>query len=113
MKPANAARDALYKKYKNARSLTVLRTYCAKLAKVEGTEAHALNAIVYPVDTAGDAKALVRADAAAEADLRSCAVARTTADWNSSWSLTIHANDRAHEAANLVRLDLGLPAVPG
>ena len=111
--PANKANDALFKKYKNVTSLAGNRTYCAKLAAVEHTELLALQAIAYPADTAADARLLIRAAAAVEADMRSCAKATNWASWNNSWNLGGKAGDRAHEAANLVRLDLGLPSVPG
>jgi hypothetical protein len=111
--PANKAFIALYKLYKGKTSLKANRQYCAKLATVTRTELLALQAIEYPTDTSADAKVLIRADAAIEADLRTCAKASNFTVLNHYWSLAIKTNDRAHEAANLVRLDLGLPSVPG
>jgi hypothetical protein len=113
VKPANAAFISLYKLYRYKTSLAANRQYCAKLAAVARTELLALNAIVFPADTTADARLLIRAEAAMEADLRSCAKATSFANWNRAWTLSTKANDRAHEAANLVRLDLNLPAVPG
>jgi len=42
------------------------RAYCLALAKVERTWLLALKAIVFPADTAADAKLLIRYDAAEE-----------------------------------------------
>jgi hypothetical protein len=70
-------------------------------------------AVAYPDDTKADARVLIRADAAAEAQLRTCAKAKNFASWNSSWSRAVKANEKGHEPANLIRLDLGLPPVPG
>jgi hypothetical protein len=109
--PGNKARKSLWKTYKDKTSLKAWLTYCSKLAVVTHTELVALKAITYPEDTAADAKILIRADAAGEADLRSCAVASNWAAWNKAFKLALKANDRAHEAANLVRLDLGLKSV--
>jgi hypothetical protein len=111
--PANKAFTALWKIYKNKTSLKANRQYCTKLATVMRAELLALQAIEYPEDTTADAKALIRADAASEADLRTCAKASNFTAWNRAMSLADKASDRAHEAANLIRLDLGLPPVPG
>lgn len=113
VKPYNSSIDTLYKQYRYKTSLAANKQYCAKLATVTHAESVALNVIVYPTDTAGDAKVVSRSDASAEADLRSCAIAASIADWNRFWNLSSITNQHGHEAANLVRLDLGLPSVPG
>jgi hypothetical protein len=113
VKPYNKGLNTLYRQYRHKTSLKANKNYCAKMAKLEHTELLALKAITYPTDTAADVKALIRAGAASEADLRSCAKARSFADLIHWLNLSAKANGRAHEAANLVRLDLNLPAVPG
>jgi hypothetical protein len=108
--PANKARLTLYRQYKNATSLKSLKAYCGKLADASRLELAALNMIVYPDDTKADAKVLIRLDAAIEVDLRSCSKSTSMADWNHWYSIATKANERGAEAANLVRLDLGLPS---
>jgi hypothetical protein len=113
VKVSNKASDRLWKLYRYNTALKPSRTYCAKLGAVTRTELLGLNGIKYPDDTAADAKALVRSLAAMEADLRTCAKASSVAAWNQAWKLFGRAGDRGHEQANVVRLDLGLPPVPG
>jgi hypothetical protein len=97
VKPYNKTLDALNKAYRNKTDLPALRRFCSKLAANEHKWLSALHAIAMPDDTVSDTKSLIRSDASAEADLRSCA----------------KAADRSHEAANIVRLDLNLSSVPG
>lgn len=111
--PANKAADALWKQYKNKTSLKAWRQYCTKLAAVVHTELEGLQAIKYPADTASDAKILIRAMAGWGAQLRACSNAPNWAAWNRAKNSADKANSRAFEAANLVRLDLGLPPVYG
>ena len=111
VKPANKAADRLWKQYKNKNSLSANRKYCAKIAVVDRTELLRLNAIDYPKDTVADVKNLIRHLAAEEAEFRSCAKARSLLNWYREWNLADKANTKGHEAANLVRLDLGLPPV--
>jgi hypothetical protein len=110
--PYNKTLARLNKKYENKTSLKARREFCAKLADNARTWLEALQAITYPDDTQGDARRLIRFVAAAEANLRSCAKAKSFARWAETIGLAEKASDRAHEAANLVRLDLGLPSVP-
>jgi hypothetical protein len=110
--PYNRTTTRLFKAYGKATTLKAWRTYCSKLDVATRTFIKAMQGITWPTDTASDAKALIRADAAADANLRSCAKARTAANWQRAWNLYVKATDRAHEAANLVRLDLGLQPVP-
>jgi hypothetical protein len=84
------------------------RAYCLALAKVERTWLLALKAIVFPADTAADAKLLIRYDAAEEAYLWACAKASSRAEWNHSWNLMLKASDKMFEVSELVKLDLGL-----
>ncbi len=86
----------LDKQYRYKTTLAANKQYCGKLATVTHAELVALNAIQYPTDTVGDAKVVIRYDASDEADLRSCAVSRTVADWNHFWALNSTANQRAH-----------------
>jgi hypothetical protein len=111
--PTNKAYETLATQYKNVTALKPNKMYCAKLAAADHAELVALQAIDWPKDTAADAKALTRNGAAQEAEERTCAKAATVSEWNQAWNLAGKANDRAHEAANLVRLDLKLPPVPG
>ncbi|MEW6225996.1 MAG: hypothetical protein AB1627_15330 [Chloroflexota bacterium] len=111
--PTNKAFTTLWKQYKNKTSLKAWRQYCAKLATTLRSELVALQAISWPTDTAADAKALIRSVAAQEANERSCAAAKTWAEWRRFDTRAYKANLRSHELANLVRLDLGLPPVPG
>lgn len=105
--------ENLYKAYNNKVTLKAHREYCSKMAVVTHSQLLALKKVVYPDDTLADIKAMIKAIAAAEANLKTCAIAPNIAAWNRAWSLVEKAQDRAHEAANLVRLDLGLPSVPG
>lgn len=111
--PYNKAIKTLYRENRNKTSLKASRTYCTKLADSERTWLLALQKIVVPADTTADVKALIRLSAADEAHLRSCAKSRSFADWNTAWDRAEKAFSKAVEAANLVRLDLGLPPVPG
>lgn len=111
--PLNRTVKALFKKYGNATSLKSLKTFCSKLDVVTRSWIKALQAITWPTDTAADAKTLIRAEASADANLRGCAKATGSSSWYASWDLYVKFNNRSIEAANLVRLDLGLNPVPG
>jgi hypothetical protein len=113
VKVSNKAGDDLAKQYKNRTSFLSWKHWCSKAAKITRTEMLALKAITYPADTAADAKALIRFDAAEEANLRSCAKAKSWAGLAGDIKLFDKAGNKGHEAANLVRLNLNLPPVPG
>jgi hypothetical protein len=111
--PFNRTLTKITNKYSGATSLKSLRRYCAELDVALRAWIKVLQGITWPTDTAGDAKVLIRNEAANDADLRVCAKATTKLAWLQAWNLGIKANDRATEAANLVRLDLGLNPIPG
>lgn len=111
--PSNREGKALWAYYKDKTSLKANRAYCTKLAANQRTLLLAMKAIVWPTDTASDAKILIRALASDDANMRTCAKAGNWAEWNRAWDLHNKASARSHEAANLVRLDLGLQPVPG
>jgi hypothetical protein len=113
VKPEAKAYASLYKAYQKTSSLAGARKYCAGLVAVDHKVLLALTVITFPDDTAADAKLFIRYVAAQEADERTCSKAKTWSDWTRFDKLAIKANERAHEAANLVRLDLGLPTVSG
>ena len=111
--PYNKTIDALGKKYQNKTSLKALKAYCLGLANAAHTWVVKLKGTVVPADTAADMKSLIRNIAATEADLRTCSKARSLTSWNLAWAPARKASVKAHEDANLVRLDLGLPSVGG
>lgn len=108
----NEASTALQERYRYAQTLEKLREYCSKVAEVYRTFDQAMLALVVPDDAEAAIEELVRTDSAAGANLQSCAVAESLKTWNRAWELARTAFDDAHEAANLVRLRLGLPPVP-
>jgi len=110
---ANRARYKVSQRYKNRTSLKDNKTYCWKLAYVERDFLNAVGYLRYPDDTGADARALVRDEAAQIAALRTCARAPNVSALNRAMDLANKARDRAHEASHLVRLDLGLKALPG
>jgi hypothetical protein len=110
--PTNRARSDVSQRYENKVSLKDNKTSCWKLAAVERDFIVALQGIRYPDDAAADARALVRDEAAQEAALRTCAKAPNFSALNRAIDLANKARDRAHEASNLVRLDLGLDPRP-
>ena len=110
----NRARNVVFQRYKNKTSLNDNKTYCWKLAFVERDFLVALQGPRwYPDDAAADVKALILGDAAQEAALRTCAKAPNVSALNRAIDLANKARDRAHEASNLLRLDLGLNTLPG
>jgi hypothetical protein len=111
--PTNRARNDVIQRYKNKTSLKDKKTSCWKLAAVERDFIVALQAIRYPDNAAADAGALVRDEAAQEADLRTCARAPNVSALNRAIDLANNAQDRAREASNSVRLDLGLDPPAG
>jgi hypothetical protein len=111
--PLNRTSRALWKKYGDTISLKARRTFCSKLDVATRTWIKALQAITWPTDTAADAKALIRAEASADANLRACAKATSSSSAHASWDRFLTFDDRSFEAANLVRLDIGLNPVPG
>ena len=111
--PYNKTIKTLWRQYRHKTSLSANKAYCSKLAANEHTWLLAMQKIVVPADTTADARALIRFAAGAEAHLRACAKAGTSASWLRSWNLARKANDRSFEAANLVRLDLGIAPIPG
>jgi hypothetical protein len=111
--PRNKAINVLWQQYRNKTSLSAWRQYCAKNATLDRNQLLALKKIVWPTDTAADAKVFMRNVAGEEAHLRSCAKSKNFASWNDSYALAGKAANRAVEAANLVRLDLGLASVSG
>ncbi len=110
--PTDRARDNLFKRYKNKTSLQDWKLYCWKLAAVERDVLVALQSFTYPDDAAADAKALIRDQAAHVAALRTCAKAPNVGALNRAMDLANKAQDRAHAASNLLRLDLGLDPLP-
>ena len=113
VKPYNKELDRLWKKYKNKTSLKASKAYCAKLDVTLRKWIVALQGITFPDDTKADAKQLIRWNAAKDAHMRTCAKARNFRVLNAAWAAWDTAADRAVEYANLVRLDLDLPPVPG
>ena len=111
--PYNKRLDVLWKQYRYKTSLTANKAYCAELRD----QRTYLRARVAEDDRAGghdcrhegfDSRRLGE-----EARLRACSKATSVAGWQRAWNLATKANDRGLEAANLVRLDLGLPSVSG
>ena len=109
---ADRARHDLIQRYKNKTSLKDLKTYCRRLADVEHNFSIGLGVIRYPDDSVADVKALIRDEAAQEADLRACAKAPKVSVADRAIDLANKARDRAHEASNKLRLDLGLDPLP-
>jgi hypothetical protein len=111
VKPYNSTLKKLYNRYKDKTSLKALRTYCSKLDENLRKWISKLKTIEWPTDTASDAKALIKSNAAEDAHLRACAKAKTQLAWLREFTLYGKAGDKGVEAANLVRLDLGLDPV--
>jgi hypothetical protein len=113
VKPQKAGYAKLFKAYQKSTSLAAARKYCAGLAAIDRKVLLALKAIEYPTDTAADGKVHIRYVASQDANERICAKAKTWSEWSRFDKLATKANERAVEAANLVRLDLGLPPIGG
>ena len=111
--PIDRARNEVLERYKNRTSLKEWKTYCWKLAYVERDFLVALKGITYPDDAKLAAKALIHEVATQVADLRTCAKAPDRNAVNRAIDLANKDRDRAHDALNLVRLDLGLDPLPG
>lgn len=111
--PFNEEEKRLFDKYKNTTALTPNRTFCKGLGAATKRWIAALRAVVWPTDTAADAKQLIRYEAAALAHLNGCQRAKTVAQWDAEWSKFESTNSHAAEYANLVRLDIGLKPVAG
>ncbi len=109
----NRERNDVFQRYKNRSSLKDNKTYCWKLAYVERDFLTALHGVTYPDDAAADARALILDVGAQVAALRTCAKAPNASAVNRAMDLANKARDRAHEASNLVTLDLGLDPLPG
>jgi hypothetical protein len=92
-------------------SLPDLRAYCANLAVARRPWIDALDEITWSAERASDAKALIEAEKATEEGFKSCAEAADTSDWFKMLDCGVLINRQAHEAARLVRMDLGLEPV--
>jgi hypothetical protein len=111
--PIDRARNDVVQRYKDKSSLKDSKTSCWKLAYVERDFLVALQGMSYPDDAAAHARALIRDVAAQVAALRTCAKAPNISELNRAIDLANKAKDRAHEASNVLRLDLGLDPLPG
>ena len=110
--PTNRDRNDVFQRYKDKSSLKDRKVYCWKSAAVERDFLVALQGIDYPDDAAADAKALMRDEAAQVAELHACARAPNVSALNRAIHLANNARDRAHQASDLVRLDLGHNPLP-
>lgn len=84
----------------------------AKYATANHTFYVAVAAMVVPPDVAADQKALVKASSAEWVDNKIAASARTISDWNAALTAIDKSSTTSSKAANIFRLDLGLPPVP-
>lgn len=107
----NDANDAIQERYRAAQTLPKLQELCAKLAETHRTFDETLLAIAMPDDAQAAIDELVRFDAAAGANLQTCAGAESLDEWDRAWALAREGLDAARELSNLIRLRLGLPPV--
>ena len=108
---ANKAQAANLKKYPTFGTLAKSRAYYKADEKIVGKFIAAIKAITFPADMAGDVHTLISREAAFQALDAEGAAAKT---WTQVYSVDASektAGRAATAAANLIRVDLGLPPV--
>ncbi len=102
---------ALDKKYPGFLSLKRFHAYYKALAAGEGSFIAAVKRIEFPPDTVADVKDLIRKDAATWASEIELSRVRQ-ANLNDAQKVFATRARQGSAAANLVRIDLGLPPIP-
>jgi hypothetical protein len=107
---ANADFAALDKKYRTLKTLKIAHAYWKAAGAITGRFIAAVKGIAVPTDTAADLHALVARDAASQAsEIEQSMV--SSADYNDAYKVWTARARASTAAANLVRVDLGLPPV--
>jgi len=113
VEPTNKAYHALGQRYAGETSIEANRAYCRELAEVDHALLSRIGGIEFPAEMAGEIQEFMAQVAVQEARDRSCGQAGSAAEWQRIWDEDGSANERAHELAFLIRVDLGLLPDPG